>query len=280
MQQPPYAASIKAGGFKYELDCERMIQSDTWALATPRQRPYLLMLNFTAWQQTPCGSLPCDDAIIAARLGIDLATFEQDKAILLRGWKEASDGRLYHPVLTDLVLEMMSRKAGNAQRQAAYRQRRQSAGQADDKRETDEGVTRYSGVSDSTTTTTTTTKDTSSLRSDVGAKRAKTPSRTPTHTAIRPDSVPEQVWQDFLKLRDKHRAPLTDTALAGIEREAAKAGISLAQAMSICCERGWRGFNAGWDWNPQTRPKGGASAGSDNRYAAAAAAIFDGATHV
>lgn len=64
--------------------------------------------------------------------------------------------------------------------------------------------------------------------------------------AVRPDSVSERVWQDFQAIRAAKRSPLTDTALNGIRREAEKAGLSLADALALCCERGWQGFNAGW----------------------------------
>lgn len=64
--------------------------------------------------------------------------------------------------------------------------------------------------------------------------------------ATRPDSVPEQVWTDFWRLREKKRAPLTPTALAGIEAEAVKAGLSLTEALTTCCKRGWQGFEADW----------------------------------
>lgn len=49
---------------------------------------------------------------------------------------------------------------------------------------------------------------------------------------------------DWLTIRGKHA--LTDTALAGIEREAAAAGVTLADAVRIAAERGWRGFKAEW----------------------------------
>ena len=55
-----------------------------------------------------------------------------------------------------------------------------------------------------------------------------------------------QLAQDYIALRKSHRAPITQTALKGIEREANSAGLSLEQALTICCERGWRGFNASW----------------------------------
>ena len=60
------------------------------------------------------------------------------------------------------------------------------------------------------------------------------------------DGVPDQVIADFKALRTKLRAPITPTALEGIKREAAKAGITLADALRTCCERGWRGFKAEW----------------------------------
>lgn len=81
--------------------------------------------------------------------------------------------------------------------------------------------------------------------------------------AVRPDSVPERVWQDFQAIRAAKRSPLTDTALNGIRREAEKAGLSLAAALSLCCERGWQGFNAGWiDKKP---PPGGRDVDSAGR---------------
>ncbi len=65
-------------------------------------------------------------------------------------------------------------------------------------------------------------------------------------TADRPAEVSEAVWQDFQAIRKAKRAPLTDTALDGIRREAEKAGLGLGDAIAYCCEAGWQGFNAGW----------------------------------
>lgn len=63
---------------------------------------------------------------------------------------------------------------------------------------------------------------------------------------IRPESVPEQVWNDFIKLRKAKKAPLTQTALDGIEREADAAGWTLDEAITECVTRGWQGFKADW----------------------------------
>jgi len=67
--------------------------------------------------------------------------------------------------------------------------------------------------------------------------------------AARDDLFPEvdpEIARDFRKLRAAKKAPITKTAVAGIRREAGKAGLSLQKALAICCERGWTGFKADW----------------------------------
>lgn len=71
---------------------------------------------------------------------------------------------------------------------------------------------------------------------------------------MRPEDVPESVWTDFQALRKTKRAPLTTTALEGIAREAAKASMSLADVLALCCTRGWQGFKAEWAAKPGMKP--------------------------
>lgn len=54
--------------------------------------------------------------------------------------------------------------------------------------------------------------------------------------------------RDWLQVRKKKKSDLTPTAWKGVEREAAKAGISVAMAVQISAERGWIGFKSDWDW--------------------------------
>lgn len=75
-----------------------------------------------------------------------------------------------------------------------------------------------------------------------------------------PSDVPAEVFADFLTIRKAKRAPLTATALAGIRREADKAGVSLEQALTVCCERGWVGFRADWYREGNAAPAGARSA--------------------
>ncbi len=85
-----------------------------------------------------------------------------------------------------------------------------------------------------------------------------TPTPTPVNTntgasakrgkpaVVKPEGVSDSVWSDFLAIRKAKRAPLTATALEGIEREATKAGMNLADVLALCCTRGWQGFKAEW----------------------------------
>lgn len=65
-------------------------------------------------------------------------------------------------------------------------------------------------------------------------------------TLVCPRDVNEQVWKDFVAMRRSKRAPISETALAGIKREADKAGWSLNDALAECAARGWQGFNSTW----------------------------------
>lgn len=61
-----------------------------------------------------------------------------------------------------------------------------------------------------------------------------------------PDEVDQRVWDDFMVIRKAKKAPMSETALRGIVREADKAGFSLQQAIEECCARNWQGFKADW----------------------------------
>lgn len=69
---------------------------------------------------------------------------------------------------------------------------------------------------------------------------------TPRKRVAPPDGVSESVWDDFLKLRKAKKAPMTESALETIKREADKAGWTLENALRECCARGWQGFKADW----------------------------------
>lgn len=77
--------------------------------------------------------------------------------------------------------------------------------------------------------------------------------------------VSQSVIDDFKELRRKKKAPITATAVEGIRREAAKAGVSLEAALRTCCERGWTGFNSEWAGASSGAINGHVSTGNGRR---------------
>jgi hypothetical protein len=47
-------------------------------------------------------------------------------------------------------------------------------------------------------------------------------------------------------IRKTKKSALTETALAGIRAEANKAGLTMDEALAMCCTRGWQSFRADW----------------------------------
>ncbi|ULQ47418.1 YdaU family protein [Flagellatimonas centrodinii] len=92
------------------------------------------------------------------------------------------------------------------------------------------------------------TPDTRHQKPPDGGKARKRARATLGQAFLAELGVPEATARDWLAVRERKRAPLTETAWAGMEREAARAGITAAEAVRICAERGWQGFNADWDW--------------------------------
>lgn len=82
---------------------------------------------------------------------------------------------------------------------------------------------------------------------ELAALRAK-PKRkkaAPVDDAMFP-GVDGQIIADFKAVRAKKRAPITRTSMEGLQREATKAGITLEEAMRVCCERSWQSLRADW----------------------------------
>jgi hypothetical protein len=104
------------------------------------------------------------------------------------------------------------------------------------------------------------------------------------------------VWADFLEHRKAKRAPVTQSAIDLIAKEAKKAGVSLEEALQTCCAMGWQGFKAEW-YDRRCRPsppadgvlhrplaahpyRSGFKSARQSLIEGAAAAIFEDATYV
>ena len=85
--------------------------------------------------------------------------------------------------------------------------------------------------------------------------------------ADKPESVSQEVWDEYVSLRKQKRTTVTPLVIKGIEREAEKAKMSLQDALTTCIERGWQGFKADWVKPTGYDGKGGKTAfriASDN----------------
>ena len=137
LPDPPYPSDTRANGWRFEIDFERIKRSDTWMLATPDQRPWLLMIWTVAFDEIPAGSLPNDHRLIGAKIGQSEHWVSGNSPILLRGFKLHSDGRLYHPVCVERMLQLIEFRDKETKRKRVYRERLS--------RGTDTGLTRTSG---------------------------------------------------------------------------------------------------------------------------------------
>lgn len=239
----PYPADTRAKGWSFDLNYERIEQSDTWALATPDMKPWLLMVWLTAWRQAPCGSLPNDDELIAARIGMPVRQLQANRDILLRGWQLHEDGRLYHKVVTEQVKTMLDKRGAEAKRKQNWREKNQGLA-PNVPRDT-------SGTPPSATTPPPPPPPTSSLRSEgegASAPPAPKPKRASPKAELLecPPDVKPQTWADWLELRRKKSAPVTPTVINGAMKEAVKAGISFDDFLEIWCFRGSQGLMADW----------------------------------
>ncbi|MGI4812129.1 MAG: hypothetical protein ACRYGG_02120 [Janthinobacterium lividum] len=71
--------------------------------------------------------------------------------------------------------------------------------------------------------------------------------------------VEPAIARDWLSLRKEKKLAPTETAFGGVLSEAGKAGISMNEALRICCTRGWGGFEFAWlanRGNAQAPPSG------------------------
>lgn len=95
------------------FDVQRLLTSETWILGTGDERAAAITLWMESWHQIPAGSLPNNDRMLA-HLSQAGTKWKRVKAHALRGWVEASDGRLYHPVVAEKALEAWIEKLSNS----------------------------------------------------------------------------------------------------------------------------------------------------------------------
>lgn len=85
LPNPPYPADVRARGWTFQLDVERIENSDTWLL-TPDELKPVAAHDFDDVLDPDALRLPAgDDALIAARIRLVPEVFSKVRDILLRG---------------------------------------------------------------------------------------------------------------------------------------------------------------------------------------------------
>ncbi|GBR03919.1 DUF1376 domain-containing protein [Acetobacter oeni] len=98
------------------LDVIRIIDCDLFAISTGDEFKAAVALWCKSWVQIPAASLPDDDRVLAHLSGAG-ARWKKVRDMALRGWVKCSDGRLYHPTVSEKACHAW--KARIAQRDRA-----------------------------------------------------------------------------------------------------------------------------------------------------------------
>lgn len=97
-----------------KLDMCRLQGSDFRHLADNEEFGAAVKLWMASMHQVPAGSLPNNDRIIASLAGYANVPRRWNKVrdMALYGWIPCNDDRLYHPVISEMVLEVQGSKGG------------------------------------------------------------------------------------------------------------------------------------------------------------------------
>lgn len=110
---PPVPADIDLRSYQWmKLDLSRLHSSDFIHLASNEEFGAAVKLWTESMRQVPAGSLPNDDKILACLAGYrgSPRRWMKVRTMALHGFSLCSDGRLYHPVLAEMVLDAWGNK--------------------------------------------------------------------------------------------------------------------------------------------------------------------------
>lgn len=130
LPDPPVPENADLRGMDFmPLKGERLFNSVTWLEASYEGRCAALRTWWHAFsKEVPAGSLPDNDRLLAsyAGYGESVKAWAKIRLQAMRGWYKCSDGRLYHKVLADVVVEAWERRLDHRDEQdaRAERQRR------------------------------------------------------------------------------------------------------------------------------------------------------------
>lgn len=98
-------------------------------------------------------------------------------------------------------------------------------------------------------------------------KEIEKPKKT-TPRLVKPEGVSDEVWTEWTAHKRKVCKSCSQRAVDNIVREAAKAGMTVEEAMIYQLEKGWKGFEADWitDKRPNKRSTNIRFEGHDNDF--------------
>lgn len=79
----------------------------------------------------------------------------------------------------------------------------------------------------------------------------KTTQKSESEMLLEQFGITGQLAKDFIAHRKAKKGVINQTQLNRLQKQADKAGISICEAVEICIERNWQGFNAAWDWRDE-----------------------------
>ena len=89
--------------------------------------------------------------------------------------------------------------------------------------------------------------DSYSVVAAVSFEHSQAEAKRETATVVAsPDGVSQDVWLEFVAHRKRKKARVSKLVVAGIQREADKAGWPLEAALAETVVRGWQSFKAEW----------------------------------
>ena len=124
LQPPMTPAESELQGFAYmPFLGQRMFDSTFYATSSAEAFRAHMHLLWSAWNQAPAGSLPNNDLALCrlAGFGRDLPAWASIKPEVIRGFIECSDGRLYHPTLSEQVNVAWAQRVASRMRKAVWR---------------------------------------------------------------------------------------------------------------------------------------------------------------
>lgn len=243
------------------------------ALAFEDQRHFIGILALKAdgaLDQDCCPDLM--DRIVAQRLWIDHAIIRDVKKRLVAAGLIDED---WQPLAWNKRQMRSDADPTNAERQRRYRERQKAAKEAEEKAALEaKEKTQTQAQTEAEQAEKEEEKDSNALRNapvthldidtdtDIDKDNNKKINKKSNANAFNfsnwPAKPDEDVWADYVKHRQRLKAPLTQTAVTRLGNEARKAadyGFSVDDFLAECMMRGWRGGKA--EWLRGSSPQGG-----------------------